>query len=138
MTNADSFTVLLNLVGGADGPSRLLDDMLRATFPGCPERVTETVDAVSRLIAAELPGFWWTCGYCALTNDASIYPIGASSASLGPDFRQGQSNHLLSHPTMGAVFDGGFHCDRAGGSVPLSMLHAFLQAKILIEKAQNV
>lgn len=127
---------LLQKVHAAAGPSDELDHALIAMFPGCPSRVSETIDAAVRLIALHLPGFWWTSGYCVLTNDASVYPIGTTSASLGVDHRQGESNELLRHPTMGRMFDEGFHCDRVGGTVPLSILSAFLQAKIAIEQSK--
>ena len=42
----------------------------------------------------ELPGWWWTCGYCTLSNDASFYVPGSSefpyaTAMMAPDGRSG-------------------------------------------------
>ena len=39
------------------------------------------------------------------------------------------------HPKLGKLFDRGFHCDLRDGSVPLSMLIVFLEAKIMVAKA---
>ena len=44
---------------------------------------------------------------------------------------------LLNHPTMGKLFDEGFHRDRRGGTVPLAMLAAFLEAKIALTKVTS-
>jgi ABC-type uncharacterized transport system substrate-binding protein len=43
-----------------------LDSELLSAFPSAPLDVTRSIDAVARLIESELPGWWWTCGYCTL------------------------------------------------------------------------
>ena len=97
-----------------------------------------SIDAVTRLIETELPGWWWTCGYCSLSNDASLYAPGSesypyASARMAPDFRSGpEALRLLQDPEWGEVFDDGFHRDRRGGTVPLAMLAVFLEAKIAL------
>lgn len=98
-------------------------------------RYTASIDAMAELVRTALPGFWWTCGFCELTNDASIYPHGTTMASMGTDFRQGDRLKLLDHPVMGRIFDDGFHCDRRGGTVALSLLAAFIEAKMAVAKA---
>ena len=95
--------------------------------------MTRSIDAAVELIETELPGWWWTCGFCKLSNDASLYAPGsksypyASHSSMGPDFRAGQSEvlRLLNHPEWGKLFDGGFHRDLRGGTVPLALLWFF-------------
>ena len=134
---------LLEKVEAAQAGSPELDHEFVRVFPSAPKNVTRSIDAVARLIEIELPGWWWTCGYCTLSNDASLYvpgssgfPYGAYASSytgslMGPDFRVGpEANRLLRHPKWGKVFDGGFHRDRRGGSVPLAMLAVFLEAMI--------
>jgi hypothetical protein len=77
-----------------------------------------------------------------LSNDASLYAPGSrkfslwfSNATVGPDFRSGpEARRLLEHPKWGRLFDNGFDCDMRGGSVPLSMLTVFLEAKIAVAK----
>jgi hypothetical protein len=132
---------LLEKIESAPTGSPELDGEFATVFPSAPENVTRSIDAVARLIETELPGWWWTCGYCSLSNDASVYvpgsdgfPYGVYTGSMmGPDFRTGpEANRLLNHPKWGAVFDEGFHRDRRGGTVPLAMLAAFLEAKMAL------
>ena len=52
-------------------------------------------EAISRL-NRELPGWWWSIGYCSVSADASIGPDVA-----GPDYAL-----LEAH-----LFDSGFHAD---------------------------
>jgi hypothetical protein len=117
-----------------------LDNEFAAVFPSATSKVTSSIDAVARLIENELPGWWWTCGYCSLSNDASVYAPGSknypyASARMGPDFRSGpEALRLLQDPEWGEVFDHGFHRDRRGGTVPLAMLAVFLKAKIALAK----
>lgn len=49
---------------------------------------------------AQLPGWWWSVGYCKVSGDASC----------GPD-RQGDDADLLAHKE----FDEGFHVDIPDG-----------------------
>jgi hypothetical protein len=132
---------LLIKIESASIGSPELDREFARVFPSAPENVTRSIDAVARLIETELPGWWWTCGYCSLSNDASIYVPGSSTfpyevysgSMMGPDFRTGaDAKRLLDDPKWGNVFDGGFHRDRRGGTVPLAMLAAFLEAKMTL------
>jgi len=107
-------------------------------FRSVPPNVTRSIDAAARLIETELPGWWWNCGHCALRNGASLYVPGSSqirvnfpSAGIGPAFVR-----LLQDPKWGKLFDGGFHCDRAG-TVALAMLAVFLEAKIALTLVQR-
>jgi hypothetical protein len=117
-----------------------LDRDFATVFPSAPPNVTCSIDAAARLIESELPGWWWTCGYCTLSSDASLYVPGANrfpyaKAVMGPDFRSGpDALRLLEHPEWGEIFDNGFHRDRRSGTVPLAMLAAFLAAKIALAK----
>jgi hypothetical protein len=92
------------------------------------------------LIENELPGWWWTCGYCTLSSDSSLYVPGSNrfpyaKAVIGLDFRSGPGAlRLLEDPVWGKLFDNGFHHDRRGGTVPLAMLAAFLAAKMALAK----
>lgn len=94
------------------------------------------------MIESELPGWWWTFGYCKLSNDASLYVPGSdgfpySASVMGPDSRAGpEALRLLEDPKWGETFDHGFHRDRRGGTMPLAMLAAFLEAKIALAKFQ--
>jgi hypothetical protein len=135
---------LLDKVEVAAEGSLELDREFAQVFPKTPFNVSTSIDAVVRLIESELPGWWWTCGYCTLSNDASLYVPGANGfpyakAIMGPDFRSGsRSLRLLDDRRWGKIFDQGFHRDRRGGTVPLAMLAAFLAAKIaLIEYTQG-
>lgn len=83
-------------------------------------RFTESIDAAVGLLQELLPGWWWTCGYCRLTNDGSVW-IGPQAA-LGPDPHAGADMETL------LQFDDGFHGDRVGGTVPLALVGAALQA----------
>jgi hypothetical protein len=56
---------------------------------------------------------------------------------LGVDGRaEPDANGLLEIPKWGKLFDEGFHCDLLGGTVLLSMLRAFLKAKIALAKSE--
>ena len=120
-----------------------LDSSFAKVFPSAPRKVTRSIDAAVRLIEIELPGWWWTCGYCMLSNDASLYVPGSnrfpySTVVMGPDFRSGpEALRLLQDPKWGRRFDAGFHRDRRGGTVPLAMLAVFLEAKITLSKFQS-
>ena len=64
---------LLRKVEAASNGSPELEAEFAITFPSAPPNVTRSIDAVARLIETELPGWWWTFGYCTLSNDASLY-----------------------------------------------------------------
>jgi len=134
---------LLETVENAPTGLPELDREFASVFPSAPENVTRSIDAVARLIETELPGWWWTCGYCTLSNDASLYVPGSdrfpyAAATMGPDFRSGpEALRLLNHPKWGRIFDDGFHRDRRGGTVPLAMLAVFLEARIALAKVQS-
>ena len=134
---------LLHKLESASSSSPELDADVASVFPSALNNVTRSIDAVVQLIETELPGWWWTCGYCIISDDASLYPPGSSqypyfpSATVGPDFRTGPAAlRLLNHPKWGKVFDRGFHCDLHGGTVPLSMLIVFVEAKIALAKVE--
>ena len=134
---------LLHQVETAPGGSPELDSEFESTFRSVPPHVTRSIDAAARLIETELPGWWWNCGHCALRNGASLYVPGSSqirvnypSAGIGPDFGPRPEHlRLLHDPKWGKLFDGGFHCDRAG-TVSLAMLAVFLEAKIALTFVQ--
>src|SRR5262245_63084743 len=133
---------LLRKVMMASAGSPKLDREFAKIFPSAPPNVSRSIDALVRLIETE-PGWWWTFGYCKLSNDASLYPPGSarfrhqfSHASVGVDGRSGpEANGLLELPKSSKLFDEGFHCDLLGGTVHLSMLRVFLRAKIALAKA---
>src|SRR5262245_25288165 len=130
---------LLAKVEASRSGSRELDDDIAVLFPSAPSEVSQSIDAVVKLIATELPTWWWSCGYCKVTNDASLYPPGSrrfAHASFGPDGKGGPGAlRLVYDKKWGKVFDNGFHGDRHGGTVPLSMLSVFLQAHIALAEA---
>jgi hypothetical protein len=135
---------LLRKVEAASNGSPELEAEFAITFPSAPPNVTRSIDAVARLIETELPGWWWTFGYCTLSNDASLYVPSSkpypyvSRSTMGPDFRSGpEAKRLLKDPKWGKRFDEGFHRDLRGGTVPLAMLTVFLEAKIALAKAQD-
>ena len=138
-----ALTKLLRKVELSSEGSPELDREFAIIFPSAPVNVTCSIDVLVRLIETELPGWWWTFGYCKLSNDASLYPPGSarfrhqfSHASMGVDFRSGpEAVALLELPKSGKLFDEGFHCDLLGGTVLLSMLRVFLRAKIALAKA---
>jgi hypothetical protein len=133
---------LLRKVEIASRGTPKLDSEFAAVFPSAPRKVTRSIDAAVQLITRELPGWWWTCGYCSLSNDSSLYVPGSSgfpyaTAAMGPDFRRGpDALCLLNHSKWGSRFDGGFHRDRRGGTLPLAILAVFLEAKITLAKFQ--
>jgi hypothetical protein len=122
-----------------------LDVEIKKVFPSVLDNVSRSIDAVARLIETELPGWWWWCGYCRASNDASLYPPGSSrhpycssSTTVGPDGRTGpEAEQLLNDPKWGKIFSDGFHLDLCGGSMPLAMLRVFLTAKITLAQAQK-
>ena len=131
---------LLRRIEAAPNGTPELDSEFASVFPSAPTEVTRSIDAAARLIESELPGWWWTCGYCKLSNDASLYVPGSNrfpyaKAVMGPDFRSGpEALRLLEDPEWGKIFDNGLHRDRRGGTVPLAMLAVFLAAKIALAK----
>ena len=125
---------LLDKVSSATVGSVEFDKDIIAAFPTASNGITKSIDAIVRLIETELPGWWWVCGFCTLSNDASIE---VPRARTGPDFRAGpEPMRLLTHPKMGHIFDKGFHHDRRGGTVPLAMLAVFLQAKLALAELE--
>jgi hypothetical protein len=134
---------LLPQVETARSGTAELDGTFASVFPSAPRKVTRSIDAAVRLIEIELPGWWWTCGYCMLSNDASLYVPGShrfpyATVIMGPDFRSGpEARRLLQDPKWGRRFDAGFHRDRRGGTVPLAILAAFLEAKITLSRFQS-
>lgn len=94
---------------------------------------TASVDQAIGLLEELLPGWWWSCGFCQLSNDGSVYvgPIGAA----GPDFR---ANAEMAALVDDRKFDQGFHGDRRGGNVPLAILSAMLQGLIALQEKQRV
>jgi hypothetical protein len=134
---------LLHRVETAPIGSPELDSEFESTFCSVPSHVTRSIDAATRLVETELPGWWWNCGHCALRNGASLYVPGSSqirvnypSAGTGPDFGPRPEHlRLLQDPKWGTLFDSGFHCDRAG-TVPLAMLAVFLEAKLALTLVQ--
>jgi hypothetical protein len=131
---------LLRKVETASSGTPELDSEFAAVFPSAPRKVTRSIDAAAQLITRELPGWWWTCGYCSLSNDSSLYVPGSSgfpyaTVTMGPDFRA-DALRLLNHPKWGSRFDDGFHRDRRGGKLPLAILAVFLEAKITLAKFQ--
>jgi hypothetical protein len=78
---------LLRKVEVAAEGSPGLDREIARVFPSAPANVSRSIDALVRLIETELPGWWWTFGYCKLSNDASLYP------PVSPRFRQQFSTH---------------------------------------------
>jgi hypothetical protein len=138
-----SLEKLLEKIEAAQIGSPELDREFAKIFPSAPRNVTASIDSVIELIETELPGWWWTCGCCSLSNDASFYVPGSTkfpfaTATIGPDFRTGpKAIQLLNDPKWGKRFDSGFHRDRRGGTVPLAMLAAFLEAKITSIKYQS-
>jgi len=75
---------LLQKVETANNGTAELDDSFASVFPSAPSKVTRSIDAAVRLIEIELPGWWWTCGYCTLSNDASLYVPGSGRFSRFP------------------------------------------------------
>ena len=148
---------LLERVQKAQGPDRELDAILSCSFifpdlrPARPDdfdgkygfqpgniktehgflmsgQYTGSIDCAVELISVLLPDWWWSCGYCQLTNDATVRP----RATVGPDFRASQAAHDLVNKYK--HFDEGFDGDRRDGNVPLALLSAMLQG--LIAKAE--
>jgi hypothetical protein len=134
---------LLQEVEAAPNGTTELDSEFASVFPSAPRNVTRSIDAAVRLIENELPGWWWTCGHCTLSDDASLYVQGSkrfpyAAVRMGPDFRSGpEALRLLNDPKWGRRFDAGFHRDRRVGTVPLAMLAVFLEAKITLAKFQS-
>jgi hypothetical protein len=134
---------LLHRVETAPNGSPELDGEFESTFRSVPSHVTRSIDAAAQLIETELPGWWWNCGHCAHRNGASLYVPGSSQIRVNyPNAATGRDSgpcpehlRLLHHPKWGKLFDGGFHCDRAG-TVALAMLAVFLEAKIALTLVQ--
>jgi hypothetical protein len=133
---------LLKKVEAAPQGTTELDEEFAKLYPTAPRDVTRSIDAAVGLVESEFPGWWWTCGYCTLSNDASLYVPGSNrfpyaTAVMGPDFRSGpEALRLLEDPKWGRIFDDGFHRDRRGGTVPLALVAVFLKAKIALAQFQ--
>jgi len=142
MTKVD-LRKLLQKIETARMGSPELDNEFVSTFHTAPPNVTRSIDAAVRLIEAELPGWWWNCGYCELRNGASLYVPGSSriranspGAGMSPECGSDSAElRLLQDPKWGPLFDSGFHCDR-GRTVPLAMLAVLLEAKIALTCVQ--
>lgn len=143
MTDGVDLRSLLERVQKAQGPDPFLDKELIVGFDlrddamwvqwsdgthWVARPVTGSIDAATQLISKLLPDWWWSCGYCQLTNDATVHP----RATVAPDFRASQAAHDLVDKYK--RFDEGFDGDRRGGNVPLALLSAMLQG--LIAKAE--
>jgi hypothetical protein len=70
-SNEFTETVLRKVEIASSGTPEL-DSDFAAVFPSAPRKVTRSIDAAVQLITRELPGWWWTCGYCSLSNDSSL------------------------------------------------------------------
>jgi hypothetical protein len=70
---------LLQKVEAAPEGTPELDREFAEIFSKAPPDVSTSIDAVVRLIENELPGWWWTFGYCIFSNDASLYVPGANA-----------------------------------------------------------
>lgn len=86
-------------------------------------RYTASIDAVVALIERELPGWWWKCGTCCVSDDACI----------APDFNSPKHGERLKaqfFPLVpGSELDAGFDVDRRPpGNVAIALLEAFLRA----------
>lgn len=140
----DEFEGLLRKVEAVSEGTAELDRDFATVFASAPPGVTRSIDCAVGLIETELPGWWWSCAYCKVSDDASLcvpgssrFPHGAyTGANLAAD---GASKHpealrLLNHPEWGRVFYRGFHRDRRGGTVPLALLAVFFQAKITLTR----
>ena len=79
---------LLDKVSSATVGSVEFDKDIIAAFPTASNGITKSIDAIVRLIETELPGWWWVCGFCTLSNDASIE---VPRARTGPIFEPGQN-----------------------------------------------
>jgi hypothetical protein len=142
MTKKVDLRKLLQRAETASAGSPELDSEFVSTFRSAPPNVTRSIDAAVRLIEIELPGWWWNCGYGAVSrNGASLYVPGSSQIRV-PDARTAPNAgpspehlRLLQHPKWGKLFDKGFHCERAG-TAPLALLVVFLEAKIALMCAE--
>lgn len=135
------------------GAFRLIDPIIGTARTGrfatgactywiAPE-ITASLDAAVALIGNQLPGWWWTIGYCVLTNDAMIAPAGSRAlgmgdalyAMVGADYRAGPASQKLldEHPEL----DGGIDVARVGGNVALALCQALLRAKIKLAEVST-
>ena len=117
------------MVDQSPEPSRKLDRELHValgrdkTSRKIPQ-YTSSNDAIDKLMAEALPGFWETSGLCVLTGHAS----------LGADYN-GPHAELQQSAWPEAEFGDGFHADlgpEGGGDHRkcLARLHCILQALI--------
>jgi len=127
---------LLKKVETAPAGSPELDRDFVKAFCSTPPNVTCSIAAAVELIEAELPGWWWNCGYCARRNGASLYVPGSSRIGVSEYKARAEHLQLLQHPKWGTLFDSGFHCDR-GGTVALALLAVFLEARIAVELCEH-
>lgn len=87
----------------------------RCTHIDLVQNVSTSLDAITKLISKELPGWWWTTGDCSITSHASIAPD-----------RNGEEAKLL----FKKEFDEGFHADISQPTTPaLALCVAFLRAQ---------
>ncbi|WEK50369.1 MAG: hypothetical protein P0Y66_22450 [Candidatus Kaistia colombiensis] len=142
--STSEFEGLLVQVRAARGPSyaleetiaRLLqpvaDPRLAAFVSGgdYPGNYTSKIDEATSLLNHVLPGWWWTCGLCALTGHASI----------GPDYNWPERERLVQEWPPEIYDHGQFNADLPPGDgthrVCYALLDCMLQA--LIAKAAGI
>lgn len=122
MPKIDDLKALLDELNAAATPSTALDHKLhaivhgwslplteaaavdfdRAADGGHLNRYTRYIDAAVQLAGQALPGWWWSCGHCKLSNDADVWVPGASMYSFKEE-RHGPGVGATPRLTSGAV-----------------------------------
>lgn len=88
------------------------------------EYVANVAKAINE-IQTTLPGWWWNCGTCHLTDDAS----------LGPDYNDPAHCERLRQEFPEELFDGGFDVALSpAGDLPAALREALKRALTAIEK----
>ena len=92
-------------------------------------KYTANLDHARRLVEATLPGWWWKCGTCGLSDDACI----------APDYNSpihGERLHREFPLVLREPFDEGFDVDRRpSGNVAIALLESLFEALVYIEEA---
>ncbi|MFT4098456.1 MAG: hypothetical protein QM651_15165 [Rhodoblastus sp.] len=140
---ATVYQQILDNLKAASGPNEVLDrDIAQALMPEVylahglstgqfPWRYTALVDDAVQLIEKALPGWWWKCGTCSVSDDACI----------APDYNSpihGKRLHREFPLVLASPFDEGFDVDRRpSGNVAIALLESLFEALVYIEQRAN-
>lgn len=122
-----------------DAPSREMDLRISKALLGFPSRALITRDqtAAVNLIKEVLPGWWWKCGSCFVSDDACIAPDyndPVHGERLAREFPLPSKRYDDGDGLTWGPLNDGFDVDRRPpGNVAIALLESLFMALIFIE-----